>query len=90
MTLNNNGGASISAGVDAAITGAITLFIALPLGVVLGCCGMRYKMRHGQGPLIKCLQKRMEQPAIYEEPLVTAIPVSANQAYGHINIKSEN
>ena len=89
MTLNDGGGASVSTGVAAGIAGVITLLVTLPVGVILGCCSMWYMRRHGQGSTTEHLQQKTKQlkEDIYDEPLQIAIPVNANQAYGHIDVK---
>ena len=57
----------------------------LPVGVVLGCCGMWCMMRRRHDHTFEHpKQKKQVQEAIYDEPLETAIPLSNNEAYGHI------
>ena len=89
MSLIVAGDASISAGAVAGIVGVITLLVTFPVGVVLGCCSMWYMKRQGRGSTNESVQQRMEQlkEDIYDLPLATAIPVSDNQAYGHIDVK---
>ena len=89
MSLTVAGDASISAGAAAGIAGVITLLVTLPVGVVLGYCGMWCRKRQGQGSTNESVQQRMEQlkEDIYDLPLETAIPVSDNQAYAHIDVK---
>ena len=86
--------AGLSAGGVAGITFAITLLVVLPVGVVLGCCGMWCVMRYSGGPTSGGGQQKVEQlqAAIYEEPspVETAIPLTDNQAYGHVNTRSRN
>ena len=48
---------------------------------------------HGQGPTSKGPQQKTEQQlqgVIYEEPVETAIPLSDNLAYGHVDMKRKN
>ena len=49
-------------------------------------------MRHVRDPTSEGHQQKMEQvpEAIYEEPPETAIPLSDNQAYGHIDTQRKN
>ena len=83
----------LSAGAIAGITFAITLLVVLPEGVVLGC-GMWCVMRYSGGPTSGGGQQKVGQlqAAIYEEPspVETAIPLTDNQAYGHVNTRSRN
>ena len=73
----------------AGIAVAITLLVAMPVGVALGCCGMWWYMkRRGATSGQKVTQL---QAAIYEEPATPAvktasIPLTDNQAYCHVNI----
>ena len=76
----------LSIGAAVGITLAISLLVALPVGVALGCCGMWYMMRRGATSSQKVTQL---QAAIYEEPVTPAvepvtIPLTDNQAYGHV------
>ena len=84
--------AGLSTGATVGIKLAITLLVALPVGVALGCCGMWYMMRRGDTSGQKVAQL---QAAIYEEPATPAvktasIPLTDNQAYGHVNIHTRN
>ena len=69
-----------------AITLTITLVVSLPVGVVIGCCGMWFTMKRrggGRGGV-----EKRELAAIYEEPappVETAITLSENQAYGRVS-----
>ena len=84
----------LSAGAVAGIAVVITLLVSLPVGVVIGCCSMWCMMRHGRGATSGGTKQKMEQlqGAIYEEPgpVDTAIPLSDNQAYGHVNVQRRN
>ena len=82
----------LTAGVAAAIAVVITAVVLLPVGVALGCCGMWYMMRRGATSGQKVTQL---QAAIYEEPATPAvelanIPLTDNQAYGHVNTGKRN
>ena len=92
----------LSAGAVAGIAVTVTLLLALPVGVVIGL-GVAWNVtRHGtssegdqqKSPSIHSEghQQKMEQvqEAIYEEPPETAIPLSDNQAYGHIDMQRKN
>ena len=78
------------AGAVAGVT--VTLLLALPLCVVIGLGVAWYGKRRGQGPSTHSEsdqhKSQQVQEAIYEEPPETAhaIPLSDNQAYGHIDI----
>ena len=80
------GGEGISTTVVVVLTLVVTMLVILPVGVVIGCCGgMWWVMKRGGGG--GGVEKR-EMGAIYEEPVAaveTAIPLSHNQAYGHIS-----
>ena len=84
----------LSAGGAAGIAVVVTLLVVLPVGVVLGCCGMWCVMRYSGGPTSGGGQQKVGQlqAAIYEEPspVETAIPLTDNQAYGHVNTHSRN
>ena len=84
VDLIGNDGANGNCVAASVITGAVTLIVILPVGVVLGCCGMWYMMRRRQGHTLECPEQKMEQiqEAIYDEPLETTIHLSDNQAYG--------
>ena len=85
-------GEVLSAGAVAGIAVTVTLLLALPVGVVIGLCVAWYGMRHDRDPTSEGHQQKMEQvpEAIYEEPPETAIPLSDNQAYGHIDTQRKN
>ena len=80
----------VGAGAVAGITGALTLLVSLPVGVVLGyCCGRGYCVRPGLDCClsVRCGRRRKrqrEQRVVYEEPDVvrTGIALSDNEAYG--------
>ena len=80
--------AGLSTGAVVGITLAITAIVLLPVGLVLGCCGMWwYMMRRGATSGQKVAQL---QAAIYEEPATPEVepatmPLTDNQAYGHVN-----
>ena len=87
-------GEVLSAGTAAGIAVTVTLLLALPVGVVI-CLGVAwYGKKHGQGPSIHSEgyqhKSQQVQEAIYEEPPETAIPLSDNQAYGHIDMQRKN
>ena len=60
---------------------AVSLLVVLPLGVVLGCCGLWCLMKSR-------VRKRKENaPAYYEEvqrPGKTDISLTENEAYGQV------
>ena len=64
------------------------------MGVVIGVGVTWYGKKRGQGPSIHSEgdqhKSQQVQEAIYEEPPETAIPLSDNQAYGHIDIQRRN
>ena len=88
---SNSDGLSASAAAGIAV--AITLLVSLPVGVVIGLCVAWCMRRRGRGATSGGTQQKMEQlqGAIYEEPgpVDTAIPLSDNQAYGHVNMHAE-
>ena len=71
----------LSVGAAAGIVAAVSLLVVLPLGVVLGCCGLWCLMKSR-------VRKRKENaPAYYEEvqrPGKTVISLTENEAYGQI------
>ena len=80
----------LSSGGVIGITAGLTLLVALPVGVVLGCWGRIWWTRPAQDGCSSsnsCWKKKRrsrEQRVIYEEPDVvgtTAIPLSDNEAY---------
>ena len=80
----------VGSGAVAGITGALTLLVSLPVGVVLGyCCGSGYCVRPGLDCClsVRCGRRRKrqrEQRVVYEEPDVgrSGIALSDNEAYG--------
>ena len=80
----------LSSGGVIGITAGLTLLVALPVGVVLGCWGRIWWTRPAQDGCSSpssCWKKKRrsrEQTVIYEEPDMvgtTAIPLSDNEAY---------
>ena len=84
----------LSAAATAGIAVAVTAIVSLPVGVVIGLCVAWCMMRRGRGATSGGTRQKMEQlqGAIYEEPgpVDTAIPLSDNQAYGHVNMQRRN
>ena len=87
----------ISAGAAAGVAIFITVLMSLPVGVLIGCWGAWCVRRRGKrrGPRsTQQEQPQQLQGAIYEEPgpglVDTAIPLTDNQAYGHINMQRRN
>ena len=86
---SNNG---LSVGLAAGIAVALFLLVVLPVGVVLGCCGMWCLMRKkgGYSPSGGEGEKEMElAEEVYEGPVAagpgeTAFSVSDNQAYSQV------
>ena len=85
-------GEVLSAGAVAGIAVTVTLLLTLPVGVVIGLGVAWYVMRRGRDPTSEGHQQKMEQvqEAIYEEPPETTVPLSDNQAYGHIVTQRKN
>ena len=81
--IGDDNGPNVDCVAASVIAGAVTLIVTLPVGVVLGCCGMWYMMRHRQGHTLERPEQKIEQmqEAIYDEPLETTIHLSDNQAY---------
>ena len=81
---------SLSTGGAVAITLVLTLLVSLPVGVIIGMCLSRY-ISKSRGVQEKEQQlKEGTNVVIYEEPDVkieTDIPLSDNQAYGHVNMQ---
>ena len=86
LCVGNDDGANSGCISAAVIAGAITLLLTLPVGVALGCCGMWCMMRRRHNHTLEKSKENMEQvqETIYDEPQETAIPLSENEAYGHI------
>ena len=78
-----------SAGAVSGITLVLTLLLTLPLGILIGCCGSRYRRQATESN-----SGKPQQPvgAIYEEPgpVAAAIPLSENLAYGHVQGQRRN
>ena len=81
---------SLSTGGAVAITLVLTLLVSLPVGVIIGMCLSRCISKS------RGIQEKEQQlkggtnVVIYEEPDVkieTDIPLSDNQAYGHVNMQ---
>ena len=75
----------------------LSVLVALVVGVVLGwCVGRRVRRERREREIRELSDRRMsekelvKQECIYDEPCLTktAISVAPNQAYGHINIRS--
>ena len=90
---DDNDSASLSIGGAVAIAIVLTLLVSLPVGVIIGCYGMWYIMRSHKNSLQQEKGQQLQggtNVVIYEEPDVkieTAIPLSDNQAYGHVNMQ---
>ena len=87
-------GEVLSAGAAAGIAVTVTLLLSLPVGVVIGLGVAWYGKRRGRGPSTHSEgdqhKSQQVQEAIYEESPETAIPLSDNQAYGHIDMQRKN
>ena len=80
----------LSAGAVAGIAVTVTLLLALPVGVVIGL-GVAWNVtRCGSNSEGDQHKSQQVQEAIYEEPPETTIPLSDNQAYGHIEMQRKN
>ena len=82
---DDNSPNSFSTGAAVAITLVLTLLVAPPLGVIIGCCGMWciYKSRGVQEKEQQHQSQEGTNVFIYEEPDVkinTDIPLSDNKA----------
>ena len=81
---------SLSTGGAVAITLVLTLLVSLPVGIIIGMCLSRC-ISKSRGIQEKEQQlKEGTNVVIYEEPDVkieTDIPLSDNQAYGHVNMQ---
>ena len=81
---------SLSTGGAVAITLVLSILVSLPVGVIIGMCLSRCISKS------RGIQEKEQQlkggtnVVIYEEPDVkieTDIPLSDNQAYGHVNMQ---
>ena len=95
-SVSSSGGVDTGAfaGAVAGTTFSITVLMALPVGVLIGCWGAWCVRRRGKGRGSRSTQQEQPQQlqgAIYEEPgpgpADTAIPLTDNQAYGHVNMQ---
>ena len=81
---------SLSTGGAVAITLVLSILVSLPVGVIIGMCLSRC-ISKSRGVQEKEQQlKGGTNVVIYEEPDVkidTGIPLSDNQAYGHVNMQ---
>ena len=81
---------SLSTGGAVAIAIVFTLLVSLPVGVIIGVC-VTWCICKSRGVQEKEQQlKGGTNVVIYEEPDVkieTDIPLSDNQAYGHVNMQ---
>ena len=81
---------SLSTGGAVAITLVVSILVSLPVGVIIGMCLSRC-ISKSRGVQEKEQQlKEGTNVVIYEEPDVkieTDIPLSDNQAYGHVNMQ---
>ena len=81
-------GDSLSTGGIVAITLVLTLLVSLPMGVMIGCCGMWCIIKpHKYNPHEEKGQQLQEETNVdlYEVPdflVETNIPLSQNEAYG--------
>ena len=77
---------SQSFGAIAGIAVGVFVFVAIPLGVLIGCCGLWYRRRRGMRRE-NGSPKRKEE-AVYEYPQAiqvnTAVMVNNNEAYEHV------
>ena len=94
---------SLTSGAVAAIAVTVTLLAAVPVGVVLGCCGMWCLMR-SRGYKGVCISSEREKRelggegdktgVIYEESVApvetTVFSITDNQAYGQVNTQLRN
>ena len=82
----------LSSGAVAGIAVTISVLLALPLGVLIGCWGVWYRKRWSRKDTQKKQQQQLQGAAIYEEPgpVGTAIPLSDNLAYGHVSRQRGN
>ena len=84
---------SLSIGDAVAITLVLSILVSLPVGVMIGCYGMWCIMKSHKYNLQQEKEQQLKEGTnvvIYEEPDVkieTDIPLSDNQAYGHVNMQ---
>ena len=84
---------SLSTGDAVAITLVLSILVSLPVGVMIGCYGMWCIMKSHKYNLQQEKEQQLKggtNVVIYEEPDVkieTDIPLSDNQAYGHVNMQ---
>ena len=81
---------NLSTGGAVAIAIVLTLLVSLPVGVIIGVC-VTWCICKSRGVQEKGQQlQERTNVVIYEEPDVkieTDIPLSDNQAYGHVNMQ---
>ena len=81
---------NLSTGGAVAITLVLSILVSLPVGVIIGVC-VTWCICKSRGVQEKERQlKGGTNVVIYEEPDVeieTDIPLSDNQAYGHVNMQ---
>ena len=81
---------NLSTGDAVAITLVLSILVSLPVGVIIGVC-VTWCICKSRGVQEKEQQlKGGTNVVIYEEPDVkieTDIPLSENQAYGHVNMQ---
>ena len=80
---------SLSTGGAVAIAIVLTLLVSLPVGVVIGVC-VTWCICKSHGEEKGQQLQEGTNVVIYEEPDVkkeTDIPLSENQAYGHVNMQ---
>ena len=84
---------SLSIGGAVAITLVLSILVSLPVGVMIGCYGMWCIVKSHKHNLHQEKEQQLQEGTnvvIYEEPDVkieTDIPLSDNQAYGHVNMQ---
>ena len=84
---------SLSIGGAVAITLVLTLLVSLPVGVMIGCYGMWCIVKSHKYNLQQEKEQQLHggtNVVIYEEldvKIDTGIPLSDNQAYGHVNMQ---
>ena len=84
---------TLSTGGAVAIAIVLSILVSLPVGVIIGVC-VTWCICKSRGVQEKEQQlKEGTNVVIYEEPDVkidTGIPLSDNQAYGHVNMQRRN